>query len=329
MSSDQPKFMGLIADLNPINYQAEKAKFLANPTFNPQFEYIRDFDETELLKHGLPDEQYRPLAQRIIDTALGQTSATELQEERGPVISQAEVTKALEDFLSAHGLEKRYKLIWSANFVSRAAVSADNTIKLRLPSNVRQADLEGLLYHEIGTHVLRRVNYEQQPWYHKREQFGFLPHMRTEEGLAVLHSLLPKADALAYRPAIYYLTTFIALEGSFLDVWQYLQPFYPNDPEIAFTLAAKKKRGLTDTSRPGGFSKDHLYFEGFIEVTKFLIEQNFPLNGLYFGKLAWQDMTRAIELNPDFEPLLPNFYTNDPEDYQQRVIKIAQTNFLI
>jgi hypothetical protein len=47
------------------------------------------------------------------------------------------------------------------------------------------------------------------------------------------------------------------------------------------------------------------------------------------GKLAWQDIDKAIALNSNFKPLLPNFYTQDPVAYQRRVQEIAQTNFII
>src|SRR3990170_5466509 len=218
--------MGLIDDLNPTNYQAEKQRFLNNPTFNPQFRYQRAFSQEELSRHGFPSDGYQQLAQRIIDATFQKFTPQELQAKRGKLLTQAEVTDAIHQFLQAHGLENQFPIVWSDTFVSRASIDAKNTIRLRLPCSVHQEDLDGLIYHEIGTHVLRRVNYQQQPWYKKKQQFGFSPHLKTEEGMAVLHSLFPKTEVFAYRPAIYHLATYKAQEGSFLDVWQFLRQYY-------------------------------------------------------------------------------------------------------
>ena len=321
--------MGLVDDLNPTNYQEEKQRFLNNPTFNPQFHYKREFSQEELSRHGFPADGYQQLAQRIIDATFQQFTPHELQAQRGRLLTQDKVTAAIQQFLQAHSLENRFPIVWSDKFVSRASIDAHNTIRLRLPCSVYEEDLSGLIYHEIGTHVLRRVNYEQQPWYKKKHQFGFSPHLKTEDGMAVLHSLFPKTEVFAYRPAIYHLATYKAQEGSFLDVWQFLLQYYAEDQETAFTIAVKKKRGLTDTSQPGGFTKDLVYFEGFVDITRFMIANHFPLKALYLGKLSWRDVDRAQKLNPDYEPLLPIFYTRDPAAYERRVREIAKTNFLI
>src|SRR3972149_6612467 len=106
------------------------------------------------------------------------------------------------------------------------------------------------------------------------------------------------------------------LETRFPIVWQFLLQYYAEDQETAFTIAVKKKRGLTDTSHPGGFTKDLVYFEGFVDITRFMIANHFPIKELYFGKLSWRDVDRAKELNPEFKPLLPIFYTRDPRAYE-------------
>jgi len=320
--------MGLISDLQPINFLEEKEKFLSNPTFNPQFRYLKVIHEQELHKHGLPNEKYIPLAQKIIEQTFHDFTAKELSAEQGSVLSQKEVNTKLVEFLKKHNnLDKKYRIIWAEDFVSRTAINSD-TIKLRFPCSIREEDLDGLIYHELGTHALRRVNYEQQPWFKKKNKYGFASYLKTEEGLAVLHSIYPKKYLPAYTAAINFLATIKAQESSFLEVWQFVNHFV-EDHEKAFNLTFKKKRGLTDTSQPGGLTKDYVYFEGFVETTKFLIENNFPIKELYFGKLAYQDINKAVEMNKKFQPLLPDFYTDNPVKYRNRVIEIAKANFLI
>ncbi|MDY6769446.1 MAG: hypothetical protein SVU88_00570, partial [Candidatus Nanohaloarchaea archaeon] len=54
----------------------------------------------------------------------------------------------------------------------------------------------------------------------------------------------------------------------------------------AFIRAYRVKRGLQDTSRPGGFIKDHIYFQGYRRL-----EQEPGLAAdLYAGKLGFDDV---------------------------------------
>ncbi|MFH2118701.1 MAG: tyrosine/phenylalanine carboxypeptidase domain-containing protein, partial [Candidatus Paceibacterota bacterium] len=309
-------------------YQEEKDRFLADPTFNPQFNYSKKFSNEELVSKGLPSADYLKLAQQVLQTSLTKFTPEEFEQRRGPVLNQATVTKAIEDFIAAHHLENKISLVWSADFISRASVTDENLVKLRLPCLVREQDLMGLIYHELGTHVLRRLNYYQQPWYKKKRKFGFAPYLTTEEGLASIHSLFPQSDPIAYLAAINYLTVQQAQSSSFLEVWHFVRQFVL-DEERAFAMTFKKKRGLTDTSQPGGFTKDLVYFQGLAKMTRFLINNDFPIRELYFGKLSWKDIGRVVELNPNFEPLLPTFYTQNPAEYERRVRLIGETNFFI
>lgn len=319
--------MALISDLTPLNYQIEKERFLADPTFNPQFQYIRSFTEEELVSKGFPSEPYLSLAEKVVEATFSQYTPAQIQAKRGTPLSQETVSRALRDFLQKHGILERYSIIWSPDFVSRAMVTPTE-IRLRLPSSVFENDLAGLIYHEIGTHALRRINNEQQPWSKKRKLFDLRSHIRTEEGLAVIHTLLGSQIHSAYYSALQYLATRIAQSSSFLEVWQFVKQYIEND-EFAFAMAFRKKRGLTDSSQPGGFTKDLVYWEGFVDTTQFLLAQNFPIRELYFGKIAFQDLEKAVALNPDFEPLLPHFYTDNPAEYADRVREIAAKNFLL
>ncbi len=319
--------MSLIADLTPTNYQQEKERFLIDPSFDPQFEYVREFTEDELLEKGLPSERYLELANKILKKASETFTPEEFEASRGEILSEEKVNTAIEDFLGVHKLDNRFELRWSADFVSIASVTDDNVVKLRRPCSIHENDLLGLIYHEIGTHALRRINYQQQPWYKKKKRYGFAPYLKTEEGLATMNSLMTKKQPFAYRASINYLATQMAQESSFLEVWNFVRS-HISDKERAFAMTFRKKRGLKDTQRPGGSTKDLVYFEGVIDTVEFLIANDFPMKELYFGKMSWQDIDKAVKLNPDFEPILPIFYTQDPDAYQEKVRKVARTNFL-
>ena len=245
---------------------------------------------------------------------------------KGKRLNQAEVEQRISSFLKLHHLEDRFAVTWSSSFVSRTTITS-TTIKLRLPAEFQQEDLLGMLYHEVGTHALRRINYEQQPWFKKKKKYGFGSYLKTEEGIATLHSLLPHSYKSAFIAAIRYLAAEYAATASFVETWEALAPYIEN-PERRWNVVFRQKRGLEDTSQPGGFSKDLVYFEGMVDVWNWLVSQNFAIADLYYGKLSLEDVPKAVALNPDFEPLLPFFYTHDFDNYRKNMLEIGEYNML-
>lgn len=314
--------------LVPVNLEAEKKRFFAeNCTYNPQFEYESYLDQDDLLAHGLPQKEFLNLAEKIVHEGKSKNLEQEERENSAPFLNQSEVTQKVKMFLELHGLENRYEIVWSSVFVARTSITA-SSIKLRLPPAFRsQEDLLGMLYHEVGTHALRRVNYEQQPWFKKKKRYGFGGYLKTEEGLASLHSLFPLKDKSAYGAALRYLAVEKAQNSSFVETYRFVSK-YVLDDERRWAITLKQKRGLTDTSMPGGFTKDLVYFAGLVEVWRYLEKRDFDPTVLYFGKLAKEDVKRALELNPDFAPLLPSFYTTNKSLYQKVMQEIGEANHL-
>jgi hypothetical protein len=319
--------MSWLDRITPINLQEEKAKFFADFSYNPQFIYEKPLTEAELHKHGLPIKKYADLAQEILDKTFFGRNEKDLLMMEGPIISQNEVTKKCQEFLEMHKIEKKYDVVWSSSFVPRATMS-DTKLKLRTGSIFHKEGLIGLIYHEIGTHALRRFNYEQQAWFRKKKQFGIRnEYLRTEEGLATLHALLPHSFKSAYTSAIRYAAIIYAREHAFADLWNFLGK-YIQDPETRWMVTFRQKRGLTDTSVGGGSTKDLVYLEGIVDVWLWLAQSNFDIRQLYWGKIACEDSRIAVDLDPDFQPLLPSFFTLNPEKYAQDMQKIGEANFL-
>ena len=318
--------MSLISKLTPVNLQEEKKKFFADENYNPQFEYGEEIIDENLYKYGQPKSKILDIAQTIVNKAYANRSETELRELRGKKVSKHQVEEKINKFLEIHNLQDRFKLIWSSSFVARTAITSD-TIKLRLPVEFNQLDLLSMIYHEIGTHALRRINYEKQPWFKKKNKYGFKDYLQTEEGIAILHSLLPQKFQLAYQAALNYLTVQYAQQHSFVKTWNYLAPYIDN-PNRRFVFTFRKKRGLKDTSQAGGFTKDLVYLAGMIEVWSYLKNNNFDLTKLYFGKMSLEDVNKAVSMNPDFKPLLPSFYTLNKSEYVSKIKNIGKINFL-
>ncbi len=317
--------MSFLQSITPINLLEEKAKFLADASYNPQFKYAQPVNSDKLLQHGYPQTKYSRLAQEIVDQAYHHRNEQDLMMTEGRVLSQAQVEQKITSFLSMHGLDKRFKLMWSSGFIARTTINKD-TIKLRLPVEFRQDGLLSMLYHEIGTHALRRINYEHQPWFKKRLKYGLThDYLKTEEGLASLHSLLPQSFKSAHSTALRYLLVDYAQHHSFAELWQ-LAGKYVQNLERRWMICLREKRGLEDTSQPGGYSKDLVYFEGMVDVWQYLNKHDFDITQLYFGKIAWQDVEIAIAANPGFRPQLPSFYTLDAVKYGQLLQSIGSLN---
>lgn len=313
-----------LSNLNPINLLEEKAKFFSDTTYNPQFIYADPINTDELLEYGVPNQKKVDQAQEIVDKAYFGRNHQDLLMTEGPIVPHPVVTERITSFLALHNLEKRFKIVWSSSFISRATVNSDS-IKLRSTAEFRKEGLIGMMYHEIGTHVLRRINYEQQPWYKKKKKFGFKSYLTTEEGLAALHSLSARSYKSAATIALKYLAAYQAQHHSFAEVYNYLEK-YTDNPETRWLTTLRQKRGLEDTSQPGGYTKDIVYFEGAGRVAKWLDEHKYDCTWLYFGKMDIDDVNKALELNPDFEPVLPSFFVSDKNKYAQNIYDVAEYN---
>lgn len=316
--------MSFLTDIIPTNLNEEKEKFFADNTYNPQFSYKNNIDQEKLTQYKQPTQKYLDIAEKILKKAYFGRNEAELTMMEGHIVSQKDVEKTIHTFLQMHGLQKRFNIIWSSSFVARTSITSD-TIKLKLPANFRKEGLLGMLYHEVGTHALRRINYEQQPWFKKKKKFGFSDYLKTEEGLATLHTLIPHSYKSAFNSALRYKAVSVAQEKSFVETWNMLGK-YVQDPDRRWTMTFRQKRGLTDTSKPGGYSKDLVYFEGLVDVYRWLEKNDFDITSLYFGKLSTKDVKKAEDLNPNFKPALPSFFTLSKEKYAQEIKKIGEFN---
>jgi hypothetical protein len=315
-------------DLIPVNLEEEKAKFFIDQTYNPQFKYAIDIPVEELTKFGLPKPEYLDLAQQILDEAFDGRTEKDIRKMEGRKIRTWEAKLMLNRFLKKNSLQNSINVEWSNKFVSGASYNSKiKTLKIKLPFNYGKKEFLATLYHELGTHALRYLNYQQQPWYKKKKKYGFSDHLRTEEGLASLHSLLAKNFKLAYKPAMRYLACNYALDHSFVELWDFLKN-YITDPEERWMVAFRQKRGIRDSSKPAAYSKDISYFEGLVEVYHWLKNNNFDLTKLYFGKIAAKDSNKVLELNPNFKPKLPVFFEENKTEYRQKITKIGTINHI-
>lgn len=150
-------------------------------------------------------------------------------------------------------------------------------------------------------------------------------YLRTEEGMATLHTLVPHSFKSAYSTAVQYLAVEYARKHTFAELWKYVGQ-YIQDEETRWMITFRQKRGVTDTSKEGVFTKDLVYFEGAVQVWHWLEQHQHNPTKLYYGKIAMEDLPIAEKLNPHFEPLLPSFYVIDPQKYAKEIHEVGIFN---
>jgi hypothetical protein len=122
--------------------------------------------------------------------------------------------------------------------------------------------------HEIGTHILRAENGKRQPF--QMFVHGFPDYLSTEEGLAVINE--ERFGLLSNYMIKQYAARTIAAKmsqtKSFREVYDYLVNFL--GPGEVFKIVLRAKRGIEDTSKPGGYPKDFVYLKGYLALRELI-----------------------------------------------------------
>lgn len=160
---------------------------------------------------------------------------------------------------------------------------------MKINPNVRHTsrDVRRLKVHEIGVHYMRYYNGMKTGI--KLLQTGTSNYIETEEGLAVyaeeLKGVTSNAQMFIYAGRV--IATFYALHSSFYDVFQILKNYGFRD-EDAFAITFRAKRNISDTSKKGGFTKDYVYFSGYLKIKKYAKKHD--LKDLFIGKIKIEDL---------------------------------------
>ena len=321
--------------INPINEEQEKKKFYSSKRYNPVFEYESYKEDVNSVVKEL--RTIRP-EKTVIGRLLSQTKNVYIQDlymlgSRGTSkftkysikcygSPDAELVKLAKEILkklsktTADNIIKKmkyaflkYGVNWSIkekDMVAHAAVKqSTKEVLIRKNSMFSSKFLKRLIVHEIGTHVVRADNGMNQPY--KLFARGLPGYLMTEEGLAVINEELNGClDANILKGyAARVIAVDMALECSFRKTYNYLAKFLPKEKAWKTTLRAK--RGISDTSLPGGCTKDIAYLKGYLELKKF-ISNGGDLTKLYYGKIGVQHVNLMEKIPGLIEPeLLPAF----------------------
>ncbi|XP_059926917.1 microtubule-associated tyrosine carboxypeptidase [Gadus macrocephalus] len=322
----------LLVALRPLNLEQERqAFFQADYKYEPQFEYSQPEPSSVLEKYKEGSGLFLQQAVGIMECVLRKFESYENFEEvtGGSVLPKSRVWAAVRKYLQKEHCVGEVVVCLSEELLSQAVMMVERcrpTLTINL-GGARQHWLEGMLRHEIGTHYLRGVNNNLQPWSTAvgRKQFGLKPANPTEEGLASLHSVLLRKQPYLWRAALLYYTVYHAASMSFSQLFGHIARFV-QDPAVRWEYCLRAKRGQMDTSQPGCFSKDQVYLDGILRILRHRRTIDFKML-TSLGKVSFEDVDRLRPLAVLRRTRIPHFM-QDPERYLQHLDNIVAANEL-
>ncbi|MDH3326656.1 MAG: flavohemoglobin expression-modulating QEGLA motif protein [Gammaproteobacteria bacterium] len=280
--------------LDPYSFREQLYKLpvsqITDPSIRSLYRAVVDSYATkvELLANvGTPHFLYNSLryygepSQTDIDNARFILHACELPgyEEPPHDISAEEAVSIFEKAAKDYQLDCR--VILSTRLVAKAMV--DNSRKtLLINRNVRlnKLELDALIQHELGVHMVTTVNAIAQPLHIFK--LGLPGNTYTQEGLAILCEYLSGNINLQRlkQLSLRVLAVEMMINGmSFHGVYNHLREDYDVSIDEAFSLCTRVFRG-------GGFTKDYLYLSGFRDLVALYRKQD--ISALLIGKTGAQ-----------------------------------------
>lgn len=322
------KEWGVVNFVRPNNLKKEKAKFFNKKyKYNPQFSYnktseisytqlqelgqklkstdieilyqkkiqeietkhkfIESIGDAALLTHysdilfGKPTKACAEAALRIVSLGKIQTKASSYN------LRAKEIAERMKHYLKQNNLNFEIE-ITNKPAIENSISIKKVTYKIQISKNyiADEDEYKDMVAHEIDTH-LRRINNGSKQEY-KIFVIGTADYLRTEEGLAPIMGHLVKQDQRLTHPSLLLLSIYKSLDSNFSEVFEYLLDIL-KDPFRAWYYTMRSKRGISDTSQPGAFTKD-LYLEWVIDVGRELIAIPENLNYAFNGKASLNEL---------------------------------------
>ncbi|XP_004607014.2 putative tyrosine carboxypeptidase MATCAP2 isoform X1 [Sorex araneus] len=322
----------ILTAIKPSNLEKEKLRFFKSDyAYNPQFEYANPSLPSVLAKHSQASDRFLKQSINIMELTLQKYGSYEKFEQAtgGSLLSKTRIWSHVRKYMVKEGCMGEIVVHLTEDLLSRASMTVVNgcpTLSINV-STAREHWLEGMLRHEIGTHYFRGINNLQQPWnsWTGRRKHELKPNNPTEEGLASIHSVLFRKDPVLWRAALLYYTVYQASHMSFCELFRDIGKFV-KDPNTRWDYCVRAKRGLTDTSQPGCFSKDQVYLDGTLQILRYRDSIDFHLLTA-LGKVSYEDVDRLKGLAVTENMRVPHFL-QDHGRYMEHLEKIMEVNEL-
>lgn len=267
---------------------------------------------------------YGSVSPELLQLAEGLLATINLKEVRAP--SPTRMVGA-EEFAQRAREEYDYYREQFPDFASRVIVHEDfaglmvSRGNLLVPTSLQIPEdrVEGLLSHEVGTHVVTYYNGSAQPLLQLRN--GLAGYDELQEGLAVLSEYLvgQLSEARMRLLAARVVACHSVLDGAtFMETYHLLNDRYGFLPQSAFGIARRVYQG-------GGLLLDVVYLRGLVGLLKYLGKGG-DFESLFIGKIAQKHIPVVKELR-DREvlvdmPLKPRYLSYSSSC--QRLKKVQQ-----
>jgi uncharacterized protein (TIGR02421 family) len=321
--SELPKFKYNPIKINPFELKQElsnlRVQDISDVSIRHMYESVINsyFDKVDLLSSlNTPKFLYNSLRY------FGRPSKTDLQNahyflhlpevsgepKRSPSLGVEEAMASFKEGLEMYGFES--KIEKSNRVIAQVMVlNAKKTILFNPTAKFTRGQINALVEHEIGVHMVTTMNSNAQEL--NIFNLGLPVNTKTQEGLAILSEYLSgnitmkRLKKLAYRVIV---ADMMCSGADFVECFHYLVDDNDLDQEDAFTLVTRIFRG-------GGFTKDYLYLSGFVEILRFWQSGN-DLEPLLVGKTSmdfYHTINEMIQREMVQKPIFKTASFSDPK----------------
>lgn len=246
--------------------------------------------------YGFPNENEYNIAKSILEK-IDVNETRHIEYTLSPETMKTEIHKILEDCQITD-----WRISLTASSARFSVNPVTKTIKIEKDTFFNPDEIQRLLLHEIGVHVLRSENGSKQRFLLFSK--GFPDYLQTEEGLAILsekrNGLLNNIALTKYCCRL--LAAHLCQYLDFYKVFRQISIFL--SAKDSFDIVARIKRGLEDTSTPGGFTKDQIYIKGLLELEGLELQS---IRQLFVGKIGIQDLNIIDKIYMNYEISYPKW----------------------
>jgi uncharacterized protein (TIGR02421 family) len=201
------------------------------------------------------------------------------------------------------------KITETTAIAAKAMVSSNPpTLFLNSGASYGENEILRLIQHELGVHMATTLNAKRQPLSIFR--LGLPGSTFTQEGLAILAEFKAgymSLDRLKILSARVLAVDSMLKEQDFFQTYTYLTDELGIDHQLAFSMTTRVYRG-------GGFTKDHLYLTGFIQLLH--LSESRSISNLLIGKcsIEYHDLIDELVQRQWLTPPLHGFDITEEEN---------------
>ncbi len=291
--SELPKFKYCPIRINPFELKQKLSKLrvqdISDVSIRNMYESVINsyFDKIDLLSSlNTPKFLYNSLryfgrpSKKDIQNANYLLHLPEVSGEpkRSPSLGVDEAMISFKEGLVMYGFES--KIEKSNRVIAQVMVlNAKKTILFNPTAKFTRGQINALVEHEIGVHMVTTMNSNAQKLH--LFNLGLPVNTMTQEGLAILAEYLSgnismkRLKKLAFRVIV---VDMMCHGADFIECYNFLVNDHSLDQDDAFSVVTRIFRG-------GGFTKDYLYLSGFVKILR-MWENDQDLEPLLVGKTS-------------------------------------------